>query len=181
MESREIDNNQRMEIMKKHMTKTEREDCFEMFFDYQKAMQEYSDQQNKYLLDEIETYRKEIDGLAKSHEVIGDLLVNCQAENESLQSRISELEKANENLLMKPSNSEIMLWENEEHLRTLKISFLKLLKRITYTEEEKEKYFEVECDCGFKGLSFLLLGGGQIADTGDYGDCYCPCCNEIID
>ena len=97
-----------------------------------------------------------------------------------LTEQLAEKEKEIENLQIQPSNSEIELWEKEEHLRALKISFIEILKRITYTKEEKEKYFEVECDCGFKGLSFLLLGGGQIADTGDYGDTYCPCCNSVI-
>lgn len=41
-------------------------------------------------------------------------------------------------------------------------------------------YFVAECgECGFKGSSEEWLGGGQIADTGDYGDCYCPVCNSV--
>ena len=32
--------------------------------------------------------------------------------------------------------------------------------------------------CGWWGSSELLDGGGQIADTGDYGDCYCPVCGN---
>ena len=32
--------------------------------------------------------------------------------------------------------------------------------------------------CGWWGSSEFLDGGGQIADTGDYGDCYCPVCGN---
>jgi hypothetical protein len=35
--------------------------------------------------------------------------------------------------------------------------------------------------CGWKGCSCELEGGHQIADTGDYGDCYCPKCGEVHD
>ena len=31
-------------------------------------------------------------------------------------------------------------------------------------------------NCGWQGSSESLHGGSQIADTGDYGDAYCPCC-----
>jgi hypothetical protein len=68
----------------------------------------------------------------------------------------------------------------EENVKTLKHTCIELSKRASYTEEEKEKYWEFECECGFTGLSMLVLGGGQIADTGDYGDCYCPCCEKIV-
>lgn len=38
-------------------------------------------------------------------------------------------------------------------------------------------YFVAQCEkCGFKGSSEEWEGGGQIADTGDYGDSYCPVC-----
>lgn len=40
-------------------------------------------------------------------------------------------------------------------------------------------YFWVHCEnCGWMGSSILLHGGGQIADTGDYGDTYCPKCDH---
>lgn len=32
--------------------------------------------------------------------------------------------------------------------------------------------------CGWWGSSELLDGGGQIADTGDYSDAYCPVCGN---
>jgi hypothetical protein len=42
------------------------------------------------------------------------------------------------------------------------------------------KYFNVQCQkCGWTGSSEHLDGGGQIADTGDYGDTYCPNCGQI--
>lgn len=53
--------------------------------------------------------------------------------------------------------------------------------RIMYTEAEKEKYWQFECECGFSGYSVIASGGGQIADTGDYDDCRCPSCLNIID
>lgn len=41
-------------------------------------------------------------------------------------------------------------------------------------------YFMVECkNCGWIGSSEFVEGGGQIADTGDCGDIYCPKCNAI--
>lgn len=40
-------------------------------------------------------------------------------------------------------------------------------------------YFVAQCEkCGFKGESSEWKDGGQIADTGDYGDCYCPICGQ---
>ena len=46
-------------------------------------------------------------------------------------------------------------------------------------EDKKEHYFTCECPkCGWWGSSKLLCGGGQIADTGDYDDAYCPVCNN---
>lgn len=42
------------------------------------------------------------------------------------------------------------------------------------------KWFNVCCQsCGWTGSSEFLDGGGQIADTGDYGDIYCPNCGQI--
>jgi len=40
-------------------------------------------------------------------------------------------------------------------------------------------YYTASCQvCGWWGSSRLLIGGGQIADTGDYGDAYCPVCRN---
>ena len=76
--NREIENKLRMEIMEKHMTKTEKSDCFEVFFDYQKAMEEYAKikmiDENKSLLE-----------MAKLHMDSRAVLV--------ISERISELEK----------------------------------------------------------------------------------------
>lgn len=38
------------------------------------------------------------------------------------------------------------------------------------------KFFWCECACGWEGSSEHAAGGGQIADTGDYGDAECPKC-----
>ena len=46
-------------------------------------------------------------------------------------------------------------------------------------EDVAENSYTAECDkCGWWGSSKLLDGGGQIADTGDYGDAYCPVCGN---
>lgn len=51
-------------------------------------------------------------------------------------------------------------------------------KRISEADQEKS-WYNAECDkCGWFGSSQFLLGGGQIADTGDYGDVYCPICGN---
>lgn len=43
----------------------------------------------------------------------------------------------------------------------------------------ESKFNTTECiECGWYGSSELLDGGGQIADTGDYDDCYCPVCGN---
>lgn len=40
-------------------------------------------------------------------------------------------------------------------------------------------YYPCSCDnCGWYGSSEHLGGGGQIADTGDYDDVYCPICGS---
>ena len=42
----------------------------------------------------------------------------------------------------------------------------------------RDSYYLVECgECGEIYPSNKLAGGCQIADTGDYGDCYCPHCD----
>jgi len=44
----------------------------------------------------------------------------------------------------------------------------------------KHPYYPVLCQCcGWLGSSGDCDGGGQIADTGDYGDFYCPKCGQI--
>ena len=46
--------------------------------------------------------------------------------------------------------------------------------------DDKEKsWFHAECeDCRWSGSSRFLLGGHQIADTGDYSDAICPICGS---
>jgi len=40
--------------------------------------------------------------------------------------------------------------------------------------------FVVECQgCGLVYPSFQCAGGGQIADTGDFDDAYCPHCQQV--
>ena len=76
---------------------------------------------------------------------------------------------------------DLLIDELEEQVKSLKETCIELSKRAVYTEEEKNDYWEFECECGFTGYSMLVLGGNQIADTGDYGNCYCPCCGNIVD
>ncbi|MGF6152030.1 hypothetical protein [Pseudomonas fluorescens] len=47
------------------------------------------------------------------------------------------------------------------------------------TDDNSGGYFVVECQgCGAVYPSFQCAGGGQIADTGDYDDAYCPHCEH---
>lgn len=51
--------------------------------------------------------------------------------------------------------------------------------RLCTEEQLKERYYPAECEnCHFKGSSSEWTGGGQIADTGDYDDSYCPRCGS---
>ena len=46
--------------------------------------------------------------------------------------------------------------------------------------EDEKKYFPAECGrCGWIGSSADMGGGGQIGQSGDYFDIYCPCCGSI--
>jgi hypothetical protein len=41
-------------------------------------------------------------------------------------------------------------------------------------------YYFCRCEnCGWEGSSEYLYGGGQIGDTGDYGDAFCPVCDSF--
>lgn len=91
--------------------------------------------------------------------------------NEQLQAKIDELEKANTNLEMQKAEVEL---ENKD----IKSILIKMSDKVVYTEQDRKDFWEFECECGFKGFSMFLLGGGQIADTGDFGDVFCPCCNK---
>lgn len=45
--------------------------------------------------------------------------------------------------------------------------------------DDDKKHYPSECThCGWIGSSEQLHGGGQIADTGDYDDVYCPICGS---
>lgn len=48
------------------------------------------------------------------------------------------------------------------------------------TDDNTGGYYVAECEeCGQIFPSQTCDGGGQIADSGDYGDCYCPHCGFI--
>jgi len=68
-------------------------------------------------------------------------------------------------------------WEYVELLDRL-VHNLKIAPDSFKMAPEGTNFYTVECACGWWGSSELLLGGGQIADTGDYGDSYCPVCNS---
>lgn len=43
-----------------------------------------------------------------------------------------------------------------------------------------DEFYDAGCEeCGWWGSSELLDGGGQIADTGDYSDSFCPVCGNF--
>jgi hypothetical protein len=55
----------------------------------------------------------------------------------------------------------------------------KFIKSNVSKEDVKNNFYTVKCEkCGWWGSSKFLEGGGQIADTGDYDDCYCPVCGN---
>lgn len=75
-------------------------------------------------------------------------------------------------------------WEKVKMLQTLDklVSNLKIAD-VSYQHASKEdienNYYTAECyNCGWWGSSRLLNGGDQIADTGCYGDSYCPVCDD---
>jgi hypothetical protein len=46
--------------------------------------------------------------------------------------------------------------------------------------ESEKQWYDADCGhCGWKGSSQYLWGGGALADTGDFGDCYCPVCGKV--
>ena len=48
------------------------------------------------------------------------------------------------------------------------------------TDDNTGGYYVAECEeCGNIFPSQTCDGGEQIADTGDYGDCYCPLCGHV--
>ena len=69
-------------------------------------------------------------------------------------------------------------WEYVELLDRM-IRNLKIAPKSYKYAPEGTSFYTVDCPkCGWWGSSELLDGGGQIADTGDYGDSYCPVCNS---
>ncbi|MCB5319094.1 hypothetical protein LH413_16490 [Yersinia massiliensis] len=71
---------------------------------------------------------------------------------------------------------------NIEELKSKKPENLKSRSSVSadyVTDDNTGGYFVVECgNCGEVFPSQKLDGGGAIADSGDYGDAYCPHCNE---
>lgn len=72
-------------------------------------------------------------------------------------------------------------WEKVSWIETLDTMIYNLTiapdsYRDVSEQDLKDGYYTVICPCGWWGSSRLLLGGGQIADTGDYFDCTCPVC-----
>lgn len=71
---------------------------------------------------------------------------------------------------------------NIEELKAKKPENLKSLSSIAagyVADNNTGGYFVVECgNCGEVFPSQKLDGDGAIADSGDYGDAYCPHCNE---
>lgn len=59
------------------------------------------------------------------------------------------------------------------------VNNLRIAKHSYKYSSVESKFYTAECpECGWWGSSELLNGGGQIADTGDYGDCFCPVCGN---
>ncbi|EMQ4301545.1 hypothetical protein WG886_002200 [Yersinia enterocolitica] len=71
---------------------------------------------------------------------------------------------------------------NIEELKSKKPENLKSRSSVSadyVTDDNTGGYFVVECgNCGEVFPSQKLDGGDAIADSGDYGDAYCPHCNE---
>ena len=78
--------------------------------------------------------------------------------------------------------------DGEHSIDWEKVSWIDTLNTMLYNLENAKHYFKpyegdglfftCECECGWWGSSEFLTGGGQIADTGDYSDCYCPVCGS---
>jgi predicted RNA-binding Zn-ribbon protein involved in translation (DUF1610 family) len=46
--------------------------------------------------------------------------------------------------------------------------------------DASSRYYNVKCEkCGWYGSTEFVDGGGQIADTGDYNDIFCPACGSV--
>ncbi len=87
-------------------------------------------------------------------------------------------------MFIESDTNESSLARNHDWLETLDRLVSNLHKapfsyRDVSAEDKNNNYYTVECSgCGWYGSSKLLDGGIQIADTGDYGNCYCPVCGE---
>lgn len=91
-----------------------------------------------------------------------------------------ELNKFLSSQIQDPNSShfnQIMRYEELVNKMISNLEKAPLSYRPVDDEAKRLNYYTAECSrCGWWGGSNLLEGGGQIADTGDYGDCYCPVC-----
>lgn len=73
-------------------------------------------------------------------------------------------------------------WENVELQEVMQRAIYNLKHGANYyrpVPSDDTKHTYCKCDkCNWEGSSKYLLGGGQIADTGDYDDSYCPVCGS---
>ena len=82
------------------------------------------------------------------------------------------------------------LWKEDSGLTLQDIDLIETIERVRHNlknganyykrvPKSEKHWYDAECDrCGWFGSSEYLLGGAPIADTGDYGDVYCPICGN---
>jgi hypothetical protein len=69
--------------------------------------------------------------------------------------------------------------EKYEELRLL-LDSIKAELRKGVLADASSRYYNVKCKkCGWYGSAEFVDGGGQIADTGDYDDIFCPACGSV--
>lgn len=104
----------------------------------------------------------------------GNKLITQQDRNnlEKIRQLIYAADKTDENALD---------YENMELLETFDRVRYNIINGHKYWQNpgSNSKYYYAICGkCGWEGSSEYLWGGHAIADTGDYGDVYCPVCNS---
>ena len=69
-----------------------------------------------------------------------------------------------------------------DRMGLLKGKFTRFPEKILKGIYDGKTYYMSECPkCGWIGSSYFALGGGQIADTGDYSDLGCPKCFTTLE